>query len=80
MKVYNEITLSNRNFEFWGSAKEFEFDPQMNSHIRDDGKGGGHYDTKINQLREGHEAEWVLADILHATAEDGFTELMRQLN
>ena len=22
MKVYNEITLSNRNFEFWGSAKE----------------------------------------------------------
>ena len=29
---------------------------------------------------EGHEAEWVLADILHATAEDGFTELMRQSN
>ena len=22
MKVYNEITLSNRNFEFWGGAKE----------------------------------------------------------
>ena len=22
MKVYNEITLANRNFEFWGSAKE----------------------------------------------------------
>ena len=22
MKVYNDITLSNRNFEFWGSAKE----------------------------------------------------------
>ena len=22
MKIYNEITLSNRNFEFWGSAKE----------------------------------------------------------
>lgn len=22
MKVYNEITLSNGNFEFWGSAKE----------------------------------------------------------
>ena len=22
MKVYDEITLSNRNFEFWGSAKE----------------------------------------------------------
>lgn len=22
MKVYNETTLSNRNFEFWGSAKE----------------------------------------------------------
>ena len=65
---------------FLGGTKEFEFDPQMNSHIRDDGKGGGHYDTKINQLREGHEAEWVLADILHATAEDGFTELMRQSN
>ena len=65
---------------FLGGTKEFEFDPQMNSHIRDDGKGGGHYDTKINQLREGHETEWVLADILHATAEDGFTELMRQSN
>ena len=65
---------------FLGGTKEFEFDPQMNSHIRDDGKGGGHYDTKTNQLREGHEAEWVLADILHATAEDGFTELMRQSN
>ena len=65
---------------FLGGTKEFEFDPQMNSHIRDDGKGGGHYDTKINQLREGHEVEWVLADILHATAEDGFTELMRQSN
>lgn len=65
---------------FLGGTKEFEFAPQMNSHIRDDGKGGGHYDTKINQLREGHEAEWVLADILHATAEDGFTELMRQSN
>ena len=63
-----------------GGTKEFEFDPQMNSHIRDDGKGGGHYDTKTNRLREGHEAEWVLADILHATAEDGFTELMRQSN
>ena len=22
MKIYNEITLANRNFEFWGSAKE----------------------------------------------------------
>ena len=63
-----------------GGTKEFEFDPQMNSHIKDDGKGGGHYDTKTNRLREGHEAEWVLADILHATAEDGFTELMRQSN
>ena len=63
-----------------GGTKEFEFDPQMNSHIRDDGKGGGHYDTKTNRLREGHEAEWVLADILHATAEDGFAELMRQSN
>ena len=52
----------------------------MNSHIKDDGKGGGHYDTKTNRLREGHEAEWVLADILHATAEDGFAELMRQSN
>ena len=63
-----------------GGTKEFEFDPQMNSHIKDDGKGGGHYDTKTNRLREGHEAEWVLADILHATAEDGFAELMRQSN
>ena len=65
---------------FLGGTKEFEFDPQMNSHIKDDGKGGGHYDTKTNRLREGHEAEWVLADILHATAEDGFAELMRQSN
>lgn len=63
-----------------GGTKEFEFDPQMNSHIKDDGKGGGHYDTKTNRLREGHEAEWVLADILHATAEDGFAELMKQSN
>lgn len=64
----------------WGGKKEFEFDPQMNSHIRDDRKGGGHYDTKTNQLREGHEAEWVLADILHATADDGFEELKKHPN
>lgn len=65
---------------FLRGSKEFEFDPQMSSHIRDDGKGGGHYDTKANSLREGHEAEWVFADILHATAEDGFKELMKQSN
>lgn len=48
---------------------------RMNNHIKDDMKGNGHYDTTTNQLRVGHEPEWVLADILHLTAIDGFKQL-----
>ena len=49
---------------------------RMNCHIKDDMKGNGHYDTKTNQLREGHEPEWVLADILHLSAIDGLNQLV----
>lgn len=48
---------------------------RMDVHMRDDGNGKGHYDTKENTLRAGHEAEWVFADILHLASIDGFKEL-----
>lgn len=50
---------------------------RMNYHINDDMKGNGHYDTTTNQLREGHEPEWVLADILHLSAIDGLNQLVK---
>lgn len=50
---------------------------RMNVQIKDDGKGNGHYDTTTNNLRTGHEAEWVFMDILHAASSDGFQELTR---
>lgn len=50
---------------------------RMNYHIKDDMKGNGHYDTTTNQLREGHEPEWVLADILHLSAIDGLNQLVK---
>lgn len=49
---------------------------RMNSHLRDDDNGNGHYDTKLNSLRSGHEPEWVFADILHSTSVDGFKKLI----
>lgn len=48
---------------------------RMNFHMR--GEENGHYDKNKNTLRDGHEPEWVLADILHSTAVDGFKELMK---
>lgn len=48
---------------------------RMNNQIKDDGRGGGHYDTKKNALREGHQAEWVFMDILHAASGEGFLQL-----
>ncbi len=48
---------------------------RMNAHIKDNFNGAGHYDTKKNALRVGHEPEWVFADILHRTAVDGLNEL-----
>lgn len=50
---------------------------RMNIQIKDDGKGNGHYDTTKNDLRTGHEPEWVFMDILHAASSDGFKELTR---
>ena len=48
---------------------------RLNYHIRDNANGNGHYDTKNNSLRVNHEPEWVYADILHASAKDGFCQL-----
>ena len=48
---------------------------RLNYHIRDDINGNGHYDTKNNSLRVNHDPEWVYADILHAAAKDGFSQL-----
>lgn len=48
---------------------------RLNYHIRDDAKDNGHYDTKNNSLRVNHDPEWVYADILHAAAKDGFSQL-----
>lgn len=45
---------------------------RLNYHIRDNANGNGHYDTRSNSLRVNHEPEWVYADILHASAKDGF--------
>ena len=48
---------------------------RLNYHIRDDINGNGHDDTKNNSLRVNHDPEWVYADILHAAAKDGFSQL-----
>lgn len=48
---------------------------RLDYHVRDDENNNGHYDTKTNDLREGHEPEWVFADILHLASLDGFKEL-----
>lgn len=48
---------------------------RMNYHIKDNGNGQGHYDTTQNAIRDGHEPEWVFADILYRTSQDGFKEL-----
>lgn len=48
---------------------------RLNYHIRDNANGNGHYDTSSNSLRVNHEPEWVYADILHAAAKDGFSQL-----
>lgn len=49
----------------------------MNVGLRDDAKGNGHYDTAKNTLREGHEPEWVFADLLHSAAVEGFKDLIK---
>jgi len=36
----------------------------------------GHYNPNSNSLKVGHEAEWVFADILHATSVDVFKKLI----
>lgn len=76
----NNIWNNMKGF-FGGNSKPSLTDDylitRMNFHMRDDAKGNGHYDTKTNTLRAGHEPEWVLADILHLTAIDGFNELKK---
>lgn len=48
---------------------------RMNNHIKNGKNNNGHYDIMKNQLRVGHEPEWVLADILHLAAIDGLGQL-----
>ncbi len=47
----------------------------MDSEIKDNANGNGHYDTNTNALRAGHEPEWVFADILHRASVKGFKKL-----
>ena len=59
------------------SSFDFEFDTRMNYHLRDNGKDDGHYDTKTNKLRVGHDPEWVFADILHSASVEACAEIIK---
>ena len=52
----------------------------MNGEFRDNGNGNGHYDTKRNTVREGHEPEYVFADILYKASDKGLRNLISSTN
>ena len=58
-----------------GLTKQFML-TRMNAHFEDTANGDGHYDTLKNEVRVGHEHEWVFADLLYKASWDGLNKLI----